>query len=67
MATAGRSSGTVIQALKWIGQKHVDDKVITSLRRKLSDQDKQQLMQDLHYAPAWIADVMRKVATEARK
>lgn len=67
MATAGRISGTVIQALKWIGQRHVDQKAFATFKRKLSDQDKQQLMQDLHYAPAWIADVMRKVATQARK
>jgi hypothetical protein len=61
MATAGRISGTVIQALKWIGKKHVDDKIAARLRRKLSDPDKQQLLKDLRYAPAWIADVMRKV------
>ena len=27
------------------------------LRRRLSDQDKKQLLQDLRYAPAWIADI----------
>ena len=73
MATAGRISGTVIQALRWIGQRHVDDRMIASLRRKISDRDKEQLLKDLRYAPAWVAEIMRKVATpvpprtEARK
>ncbi|MBM3357763.1 MAG: hypothetical protein FJY54_08550 [Betaproteobacteria bacterium] len=62
MATAGRISGTVIQALRWIGQRHIDDRTVASLRRKLADSDKQQLLKDLRYAPAWIAEVMRKVA-----
>lgn len=62
MATAGRVSGTIIQALRWIGKRHVDDRMIASLRRKISDSDKQQLLKDLRYAPAWIAEIMREVA-----
>lgn len=66
MATAGRISGTVIQALRWIGQRHVDDRMIAGLRRRLSDSDKQQLLKDLRYAPAWIAEIMRKVAHQKK-
>jgi hypothetical protein len=66
MATAGRVSGTVIQALRWIGQRYVDDRMIAGLRRRLSATDKQQLLKDLRYAPAWIADIMRKVAQPAK-
>lgn len=62
MATAGRISGTVIQALRWIGQRHLNEQIVSSLRRRLSDADKKQLLKDLRYAPAWIADIMRKVA-----
>ena len=63
MATAGKVSGLVIQALRWIGQRHTDErKVLSTLRRRLSDADKKQLLADLRYAPAWIADIMRKVA-----
>jgi len=61
MATAGRISGTVIQALRWLGQSHVSDDTIAILQRQLSASDKQQLLLDLRYAPAWIADIMRKV------
>jgi len=62
MATAGRISGTVIQALRWLGRRNVDDKVVSILRRQLSDRDKQLLLNDLRYAPVWIGNVMRKVA-----
>jgi hypothetical protein len=67
MATAGRISGTVIQALRWLGRDHVDDQAVSTLRRRLSDADKRQLQQDLRYAPAWVGDVMRRVATPSAK
>lgn len=62
MATAGRTSGTVIQALRWLGQHNVDERIVATLRRNLSDADKQQLLKDLRHAPAWVAGVMRDVA-----
>ena len=62
MATAGRMSGTVIQALRWLGKQNVDDRTVKTLRRRLSAVDKQQLVEDIRYAPAWVADVIRSVA-----
>jgi 3',5'-cyclic AMP phosphodiesterase CpdA len=59
MATAGRISGTVIQALRWLGRRHVDDRVIATLRKRLGDQDREQLLADIRFAPAWIAAVVR--------
>ena len=64
MATAGRISGLVIQALRYIGQENVDDRVINILKRKLADKDKKTLMADLRYAPAWIDKVLRKLNEE---
>lgn len=61
MATAGRISGTVIQALRWLGKRNVDDRIIRSLRRRLTQADTQQLVADIRYAPAWIADVIRSM------
>jgi Txe/YoeB family toxin of Txe-Axe toxin-antitoxin module len=46
MATAGRISGTVIQALRWLGKRNVDDRVVSGLRRGLSQADKEQLAAD---------------------
>ena len=62
MATAGRISGTVIQALRWLGQGNVDDSTVSHLRRKLAATDKQQLLKDLRFAPVWVAEVMRQIA-----
>jgi len=61
MATAGRISGIVIQALKHLGQKNVDESVSQLLQQRLSDADKKHLAKDLQYAPAWIARVMRTI------
>jgi len=63
MATAGKASGLVIQALRHLGQRHVDDALMDRLRQRLTDDDKRQLLKDLTYAPAWVADLMRRVAT----
>ncbi|MEA3489726.1 MAG: DUF6088 family protein [Candidatus Omnitrophota bacterium] len=61
MATAARVSGLVIQALRYIGQDHVNDTVIKKLKGKLSDQDKKQLMKDLRYAPVWIGEIFKQL------
>lgn len=63
MATAGRVSGMVIQALRWLGADHVDDKTIAALKRRLGPDEKKQLLADLRYAPAWVAEIMRRIAT----
>jgi len=62
MGTAGRISGTVIQALRWLGQQHVDDQVTSILKKRLDAKDKAQLLKDIRYAPIWIAQIIRIVA-----
>ncbi len=62
MATAGRMSGLVIQALRHLGKKHADKRVIEALRRRLKPRDRAQLLDDLSLAPAWIAQIMREIA-----
>lgn len=64
MATAGRVSGLVIQALRWLGPKHIDDRTITILRRRLENKDKRQLIRDIGYAPAWVGSILRRIAME---
>ena len=62
MATAGRISGLVIQALRHLGQRQVDDAVVANLQKRLSASDKKVLLRDLRYTPAWIAAILRQVA-----
>ena len=62
MATAGRISGLVIQALRHLGQKHVDEDVIARLDHRLDADAGKQLLKDVRFAPAWIADIMRRLS-----
>lgn len=64
MGPAGRTSGLVIQALRHLGQQHVDGDVIGKLRKKLSAQEKEQLLEDLPYAPVWVRAHLRAIAKE---
>jgi hypothetical protein len=64
MATAGRVSGLVIQALRYLGKAHVTDDTVKKLGRKLSVEDRKRLLNDVASAPAWIADIMRKLAEQ---
>ncbi len=64
MATAGRISGTVIQALRWLGPRNVDENVVVMLRRQLSKRDKRQLLEDIRFSPTWATEIIRRVATQ---
>lgn len=61
MATAGKVSGLVIQALKYLGKENVGNKEISILADRLSDEDKKLVMKDIRYAPGWIAAVFREL------
>ena len=61
MATAGRVSGLIIQALRHLGQDNTDDRIIEVLRKRLSSDDKRRLMNDLRFAPVWIGAIFRKL------
>ncbi|NLE39700.1 MAG: hypothetical protein GX621_16905 [Pirellulaceae bacterium] len=62
MATAGRISGLVIQALRWLGKDHVDDATLDALARRLDKDARRLLLRDIRYAPAWIGAVFRRLA-----
>jgi hypothetical protein len=62
MAVAGKISGVVIQALRYLGRRHVDGDVVAILGQRLSSSDKRQLLEDIRYAPAWIAQCIEQVA-----
>ena len=47
VAAAGRKSGTLIQALRYLGQDQVDDRICTILRRKITDEDRAAIRRDL--------------------
>jgi hypothetical protein len=61
MATAGKISGLVIQALRHLGREQVDEAVVAVLGRRLDRAARKQLMKDIRYAPAWIAAIIREL------
>ncbi len=61
MATAGKISGLVIQALRYLKRDYVDSIVIEKLKYKLTEKDKKGLVKDICYAPAWIGGIFRQL------
>lgn len=60
MSLTGKTSGLIIQALRYIGKDHVDEKKINILKRRLNDEDKKALAKDSQFAPNWIIKIIRK-------
>jgi len=65
MATAGRPSGTVIQALRYIGPNGIDDGVIDTVKRSLSNDDRAALTKDVKNAPDWMRPVLSQIASSS--
>lgn len=62
LATAGKISGTVIQALRYLGREQVNERTVQHLQRVLSERDKQILRRDRVHAPGWMQPVLLEVA-----
>jgi hypothetical protein len=60
MSLTGKMSGLVIQALRYIGKEHIDEKKINILKRRLSEEGKKMLAKDAQYAPNWIIKIIRE-------
>jgi hypothetical protein len=59
MAAAGRKSGILIQAVRHLGRKQMDARVLATLRRQITARDRPVILRDLRHAPAWVADLLR--------
>ena len=62
MAAAGRSSGLVIQALRYLGPEHVTPERTAQLRRTLPTDDRRALLKDLTLAPTWMHRTLKELA-----
>lgn len=62
MATAGKLSGLLIQALRSIGAAHVTPAHIAQLRNRLPSEQRAALVKDLLTAPVWMHTYLREVA-----
>jgi hypothetical protein len=52
--TAGRLSGLLIQAFRYLGKSHIRGEHMTHLRRTIPADARARLARDLRYAPAWM-------------
>lgn len=60
-----RISGLIIQALLWIGREHVGQQHVDLLKRKLPNDAKSELLEDIQVAPDWMKrwiDEISKIA-----
>lgn len=64
MATAGTTSGLIIQALRHIGKTNVNDDTLKRLDSRLSPADRKRLLTDAAFAPAWINAIMRRLGSK---
>lgn len=65
MATAGRNSGTIIQALRHVGARQIGKLTIAQLRQTLPKNDKAQLKRDRIYAPGWMHRIIDAIAEDS--
>ena len=64
LAAADRVSGTVIQALRYLGPEQVTPERIATLRQVLCLEDRARLAKDAGLAPAWMRPHLRAVAED---
>lgn len=64
MATAGRLSGLLIQALRELGKDHVTPERLEHLKRTIPLRDRRALLKDLRLAPAWMHPIFRELAEQ---
>ena len=65
LAGAGRVSGLVLQALRYLGRDRVDDAVVTQLGESLGPEDKKTLLKDIDAAPVWMLKTISQIAGQA--
>jgi len=58
---AGKITGAVFQALRYLGKDGVDDQTIAKISAALSDADKDSLITQSHKAPGWMRPVVQRV------
>jgi len=64
MKLHNRTSGLVVQALRYLGRKHTGPEQIATLRRRFTADQRREVATDARWAPAWVAEIMRAIARE---
>ncbi len=62
MAAAGRLSGTLIQAFRYLGKQHITPEKLQRLRRIVPEAERRKLLDDIALAPAWMRPHFHELA-----
>lgn len=62
LAGAGRTEGTVIQALRYLGPEQITTEVIELLRQTLTAREKAALRREAFNAPGWLVPTLQEIA-----
>lgn len=62
---AGSKTGTVFQALRYMGKDRVNDHVIDKIARALDAKDRARLVKQSRFVPAWMHSVVDQIAAHA--
>lgn len=55
------ASALLVQAIKALGQERINDTIIESIRKNLSDADRKKALSDTKYVSGWIHDVIQQI------
>ena len=67
LAGAGRTEGTVIQALRHLGPEQIDADTVERLRQALTDREKTALRREALSAPGWLVPTLQEIARPEAK
>lgn len=62
LAGAGRTEGTVIQALRHLGAKQINVEIIEQLQKTLTPREKKALQREALNAPGWLVPILQEIA-----
>lgn len=66
LATEGKISSLVIQALRELGKDQVDDRLLRQIKKSLQKEDLEKLQYDAKLAPEWIATILFSILKELK-
>jgi len=67
MIGAGTKAGLILHALRQIGKENVSDEMIEHIKLQIEKKDIKPIEKQTKYAPAWIANIMRRLLSETGK
>jgi hypothetical protein len=67
MIGAGTKAGLILHALRQIGKENVSDEMIEHIKLQIEKKDIKAIEKQTKYAPAWIANIMRRLLSETGK